>query len=163
MKKILLLVLIVGGVFFGLFLPKQAFGQNAGAAACSAQCIAEGFGTGTYNTSTGDCTCIPLSDPVDGKGGGDCTQTGCPTGQSCVVRNNQYKCVDDDPSGPLPTATPVPVATATPVPGATCPWSAPISISTLPANSSGAIEGQADVIYPNNTQMLQNIYRGSQG
>jgi len=45
--------------------------------------------------------------------------------------------------------------------GGSCAWSAPIPISTLPG--SGSIQTQAEVIYPNNTQLLQSFYRGDQG
>ena len=62
-----------------------------------------------------------------------------------------------------PTSTPIP-PTATPAPGGgggSCPWSSPIAVSTLPG--SGVPQGQTEVIYPNNTQLLQSFYRGDQG
>ena len=57
--------------------------------------------------------------------------------------------------------TATPTSTATPVPGGSCPWSAPISLTTLPG--SGSIQTHSDFIFSNGTKLEQSIWRGDQG
>ena len=139
-SKLLITIIFLIGLFVFSLPSRKVYAINCG--------------SGYHYCSNVDCG--PPSDPGSGNPSYDCCY---PKGIKCPGEEGG----GGGGGGGGPTATSAPAATATPVPGATCPWSAPISISTLPSGSSGAIEGQADVIFPNNTQLLQSIYRGNQG